>query len=325
MNFVFLMDPLDTVVLEKDTSFMLMIGAHRKGHRVYFLPAEGITLIDGRVHLHVTEVIPQYIAGQEFIIKDRLTLTEKNADAVFIRKDPPFDYKYLMHTWLLERLPETVPVINSPAGIRTANEKIWATQFTDFVPPTMVGVEPLDLFDFLNKHGDIVAKPTDGHGGKSVFRIQKDDRNARVILETLTHHFSRDIILQKFIPEAERGDKRILLLNGDPLGAVLRLHAGNDHRNNFFSGGTAHSVGITDRDMAIIAGIKPALQKAGLTFVGIDILGGYLIEINVTSPTCLQEMNHFYGVQLEDKVISFVENLIKKRLETRDGRPEQGP
>ncbi len=313
MNFVFLMDPLSSVVMEKDTSFILMIGARRKGHRTYFLPSEGMTLINGRLHLHVTEVIPQKIKGQEFIIKDQLRLTSGNTDAVFIRKDPPFDYQYLTHTWLLDRLPASLPVLNSPAGIRAANEKIWATQFAAFMPSTLVGLDPVDILNFLNEQEDVVAKPTDGHGGKSVFRIQKNDRNAKVILETLTHHYTREIVLQKFIPEAEQGDKRILLLNGEPLGAILRLHAENDHRNNIFAGGTVHSAAITHREMDIISALKPALQKLGLYFVGIDILGGYLIEVNVTSPTCLQEMSRFDGLQLEDKVIAFAENLIKER------------
>ena len=310
MNFVFLMDPLSSVVMEKDTSFILMIGARRKGHRTYFLPSEGMTLINGRLHLHVTEVIPQKIKGQEFIIKDQLRLTSGNTDAVFIRKDPPFDYQYLTHTWLLDRLPASLPVLNSPAGIRAANEKIWATQFAAFMPSTLVGLDPVDILNFLHEQEDVVAKPTDGHGGKSVFRIQKNDRNAKVILETLTHHYTREIVLQKFIPEAEQGDKRILLLNGEPLGAILRLHAENDHRNNIFSGGKPKTTRMTANDLRNIETLKPHLVRLGLYFVGIDILGDYLIEVNVTSPTCIQEINRLYGENLELKVMEFVEELV---------------
>ncbi len=313
MNFIFLMDPLETVVFEKDTSFALMLGAHRKGHHVYYLPHSGTTLVDGHLHFHVTQVIPQLVKDQPFIVEGGKDLTEDEVDAVFIRKDPPFDYKYLMHTWILDKLPERVVTINRPSGIRTANEKIWATQFTSLVPRNLVGCNPEALLRFLNDEKDIVAKPTDGYGGKSIFRIQKGDANANVILETLTENFTRDIVLQKFIPEADQGDKRILLLDGEPLGAVLRVHSADDHRNNFFSGGKPVATELNARDKEIIQILKPELQKLGLYFVGIDVIGGYLIEVNVTSPTCLQEINRFTHQHLEDKVISFVERSVSCR------------
>lgn len=312
MNFIFLMDPLETVNVKKDTSFILMLGAHRKGHQIYYLPKGGITLKDGRLIFHTSQVIPQMDEKQAFIIKNEAKLCDDSIDAVFIRPDPPFDYEYLIHTWLLDRLPKHIPVINRPEGIRAANEKIWVTQFTDIVPPNLVTRNSLDIFAFLEKHGTIIAKPTDGYGGQSVFRINQDDPNANVIIETVSQNFSRDIILQEFIKESEEGDKRILLLDGEPLGAVLRLHADGDHRNNFFSGGKPSAAEINARDKEIIKTVKPELKKAGLYFVGIDILGKYLIEINVTSPTCLQEINHFSGQQLEARVIEFVENLVEK-------------
>ncbi|MBI5150587.1 MAG: glutathione synthase [Candidatus Omnitrophica bacterium] len=312
MNFVFLMDPLHTVIMRKDTSFILMLGSHRRGHKIYYLPDGGITRRNGKSSFHAVEVTPQRVAARPFIEKRAVTLTQDNVDAVFVRSDPPFDEQYLMNTWLLDLLPKHIPVINRPSGVRTVNEKIWATQFTDLIPPTIVSRNRKDLLDFLAKEKEIIAKPTSGHGGQSVFRVQRGGHNVNVILETLTHNWQKKIILQRFLPASSRGDKRILLLNGEPLGAVLRMHAEDDHRNNFFAGGHPRPAKITNRDEEIIAALKPRLQELGLYLVGIDVIGKYLIEVNVTSPTCLQEMNAFNKTRGEDKIIDFVENLIEQ-------------
>lgn len=312
MNYVFLMDPLSSVIVKKDTSLALMVGAHRKGHDIYYLPDGGIVLKEGKLHFHTLKVTPQYDAENPFSDRSPALLSDNDIDVVFIRTDPPFDEQYLHNTWLLDLLPRHVPVINTPSGIRTANEKIWASQFTLIVPKTLIGSNQDDLMAFLNEEKDIIAKPTNSYGGQSVFHIKIDGQNTNVILETLTQNWTQDIILQKYIPEAKDGDKRILLLDGEPLGAVLRLHSEDDHRNNFFSGGKPLAAEINKRDREIIHVIKPELKKLGLYFVGIDILGDYLIEVNVTSPTCLQEMNRLYSRQLEDDVIGFSENLIEK-------------
>lgn len=313
MKFVFLMDPLETVIFEKDTTFALMLGAKAAGHDVYYLPSNGITLKNGKITFHAIKVIPQRIKNKPFVIKQKLDLPAETVDAVFVRTDPPFDDEYLMHTWLLDRLPSKVVVFNSARGIRAVNEKVWATQFTDLLPPTIVSRNRTELLKFIAKEKDVVAKPTNGHGGRAVFRIKLGDTNTNVILETLSAKFSTEIIMQKYVPAAKKGDKRILLLNGEPLGAVLRVHAKDDHRNNFFSGGKAFPAKITARDQEVIGVLRPHLRELGLYFVGIDMLGDYLTEVNVTSPTCLQEMNHFSGQHLENKVIAFVETLVRDR------------
>ncbi len=317
MNILFLMNPLETVIMDKDTSFILMMGAKRRGHRVFFLPPGGVTLQAGgggqpkrKFWFQVTEVTPQQDPQRPFILGESVTLTDAQVDAVFIRTDPPFDEDYLMHTWLLDLLPERVKVINRPAGIRAVNEKIWLTRFADLIPPTIISRDKGVLRDFARQYKHVIAKPTDGFGGKSVFNLRMDDVNLNVALETLTGHGRKEIILQPFIPEAGKGDKRILLLNGDPLGAVLRVHGKDDHRNNFFAGGRPQSTTITPDDQVIIDALRPHLRALGLSFVGIDILGTYLIEVNVTSPTCLQEMNRLYQQRLEDQVIAFVEEDI---------------
>jgi glutathione synthase len=311
MKFVFLMDPLESVVCEKDTTFAFMLGAHNRRHEVYYLPKDGITLQDGKLYFHVIKVKPQAILHQPFLEEHALRLSQDEIHAVFIRPDPPFDSQYLMNTWLLDHLPKRIAVVNSPSGVRTVNEKVWAAQFTEIIPPTIVSANKSDLINFVNEHKNVIAKPTDAFGGHSIFHIESTHTNTRVILETMTQRYNEPIILQKYIPEAKNGDKRILLLNGDPLGAVLRQNNGEDHRNNLFAGGTAVPATITARDLKIISVLKPHLQRLGLYFVGIDILGEYLIEVNVTSPTCLQEMARFSDLPLQEKVIEFVEGLIK--------------
>jgi glutathione synthase len=312
MKFIFLMDPLETVVMNKDTSFILMLGAHISGHEVYFLSNGGIIFQEGRFRFHVTQVVPQRVANKPFIVKGKKVLTDQDVDALFIRTDPPFDNQYLFNTWILDRLASRVPIINHPSGVRTVNEKLWATQFSSLVPPTLVGRNKQDLLAFIGKHRKVVAKPSNGFGGQSVFVIKKGDTNTNVILETLTNGSRVDIILQKYLPASQVGDKRIILLNGEPLGAVLRVHAKGEHRNNFFAGGKPQKAQVTKKDLEIINILKPHLQKLGLYFVGIDIIGNRLIEVNVTSPTCLQEINHLNRERLELKVIDFVEKLVEQ-------------
>lgn len=313
MNFLFLMDPLETVTMKTDTSFIFMVGAAEKGHRTFYLPSGGLSLKENSVFFRCTEVKVTTNESFPFDIIADVELNEHDVDAVFVRTNPPFDSEYLMNTWLLDRVSSKTVVINRPAAIRTVNEKIWATQFTGLVPRTMVSRHLQDFKEFLAKEGEVIIKPTDGFGGSGVFKISKDNVNKNVSFEVLSHRGKKEVIMQQYIPEAAAGDKRILLLNGVVLGAVLRVHGDDDHRNNFYAGGQAVACDITDRDKEVIAALKPHLQAMGLYFVGIDMLGDYLIEVNVTSPTCLQEMNHIYRCKLHHQVIEFVENLTKSR------------
>ncbi len=313
MNFVFLMDPLEMVKPEKDTSLAFMIGAHRRGHKVFYLPDGGISLKNNKVHFRLTPVIPHVDNHSPFHIRECVELSQDDVHAVFVRSDPPFDQQYLMNTWLLDRLPKRIPVINNPAGLRTVNEKIWAAQFHRIVPKTVISRHKNHLIQFLNQEKTIVVKPANGFGGSSVFVIRKGNLNTNVILETVSRNETEEVIAQTYVADAKKGDKRILLLNGEPLGAVLRVHAKDDHRNNFFAGGKPHAATITANDRKIIKTLKPHLKTLGLYFVGIDIIGKYLMEVNVTSPTCLQEMNRLNNVRLEDNVIDFVEKLVKNK------------
>ena len=313
MNFLFLMDPLETVKMKSDTSYIFMVGAADKGHRTFYLPSGGITLKNGSVSFTCTEVKPVSKEAFPFEVIGDVTLDEQDVDAVFIRTDPPFDNEYLMNTWLLDRVSDKVAVINNPTAVRSVNEKIWATQFTELIPRTVISRHLKDFKEFLDQEGEIIIKPTDGFGGSGVFRISKEGSNKNVSFEVLSDRGKQEVIMQQYIPEAAIGDKRILLLNGEPLGAVLRVHGADDHRNNFYAGGKPVACEITKRDKEVIEALKPHLQAMGLYFVGIDMLGDYLIEVNVTSPTCLQEMNFLYDCKLHHKVIEFAEKLVESK------------
>ena len=311
MKFVFLMDPLEGVVMHKDTSFIFMHEAHKRGHEVYYLANDGIEFYRNQLRFQVQKVTPQKIAKQPFIEGDKVTLSEFDVDALFIRSEPPFSDEYLMNTWMLDqKRNDKLFIVNSPDGIRKVNEKVWTTQFGKHIPETVVTSHQKSFRQFLDEQKQIIAKPTDGFGGTGVFKVKADGDNKNVIFEMLSENGKKKVILQEYVPEAELGDKRILLLNGDILGAVMRVHGEGDHRNNFFAGGTAEACEITEEDKKVCAALKPLLQELGLYFVGIDLLGKKLIEVNVTSPTCLQEMNSLYGWKLEEKVVQFVENQI---------------
>ena len=315
MKFLFLMDPPVTVNIQKDTSFAFMEGAIARGHETYYVPKGGITLSQGTVQFRATLATPQRVAEQPLILGEETILRDEEVDVLFIRPDPPFNAEYLMNTWLLDQARDKgVVVINDPSGVRTVNEKIWATQFTQIIPKTVVTRHKADFNDFLESEREVIVKPTDGHGGAGVFRIRQDDLNRNVTFETLTKNEQFEVIVQQYLPDASVGDKRILLLNGELLGAVLRVHSADDHRNNFFAGGLPEATTVTDKEMQIIETLAPHLRRLGLYFVGIDIIGERLVEVNVTSPTGIQEASHFAGSRLDDQVIAFAEGLVKQKV-----------
>ncbi len=317
MKFLFLMDPLESVDPLKDTSYIFMVGAHRRGHEISYLAPGGISCQGSEVLFEAEPVVPTPDADQPFQRTAPRRVTAAQVDAVFIRLDPPFDQRYLQSTWLLDHAAAEFVTINSTHGLRTVNEKLWSAQFTEISPSTLITSRRDLLDEFLKAHGEIIAKPTDGHGGEGVFRVKRGDPNAAVIFETLTLKGTQEMIAQQYLPQAAEGDKRILLLNGEPLGAVLRLHNESDHRNNFFAGGSAHPAEITPQDQRIITALGPRLRELGLHFVGIDIIGDKLIEVNVTSPTCLQEINRLKNLQLEDQVIAYVEDLVQRKRDVK--------
>ncbi|MBV6492681.1 MAG: Glutathione synthetase [Turneriella sp.] len=319
MELAFLIDSPEKLHVEKDTSIALMLEAESRGHRVFILERGDLTLNDGKLFLRARKVKVFDNPKKPFEFFSYEERAASFFDIIFIRTDPPFNSEYLTDTWLLshaafaEAPKEKQPlVLNNPSGLREINEKIWAARFCEFTPPTLITSNIEAYRAFLKKYKTIVAKPTDGFGGSAVFIVRDGDKNAAVVFETL-QKLSHTLIIQAYLPAAVEGDKRILLVNGDILGAVLRHHAGDDHRNNFASGGKALETTITEGDRKICAALKPYLLEHGIFFAGIDIIGGKLIEVNVTSPTCLREMQCFYKENLAEKVLVAAEEMAQKK------------
>ncbi len=302
MNLAFLIDPPESLHIEKDTSFALMLEAQKRGHSIYVLERGDLSLSEGELTTRARAANVVDHPEHPFTLSAHQNHSADFFDILFIRTDPPFNTDYITDTWLLSQAGKKPVVLNSPHGLRTINEKIWAAQFSDFTPTTLITADISEYKEFLHKHETVVVKPTDGFGGSAVFIVKAGDKNAAVVFETL-QKTSRYVIVQAYLPAAVDGDKRILLLNGEILGAVLRHHSGEDHRNNFAAGGKAQKAHITATDKAICAALKPHLNQLGIFFAGIDIIGRKLIEVNVTSPTCLREMQRFYTENLAEKVI----------------------
>ena len=311
-KFAFLMDPLERVLVDKDTTFVFMLEAQSRGHEIYFLGlrdlyARGAKVIARARRCEVERGNPHYR-----FLDDGAEYPLEAFDAVFMRKDPPADAPYLYATMLLSLADRARTfVVNNPAGLREANEKLYSLNFPDAIPPTLVTYEIPRLRTFLDEQGgEMIVKPLDGHGGEGVFLVTTKDRNLGAILETVTQYESRPIMAQRYLPEARRGDKRLIVLEGEPLGGTLRVPRADEHRGNIHVGGTCVKAPVTARDREICRMLKPRLKRDGLYFVGLDIIGDYLTEVNVTSPTGVQEIDRLDGTNLEGKVIDFVESRV---------------
>lgn len=300
------MKPLSYIIPEKDTSLLLIQACLAAGHRAYYLPQQQMSLTPNGALFHCTPL--DYCSQtNRLLTQNPVTLHESDVSVIFIRTDPPFDDAYLHDMWLLEQLPTRIRCINSAHGIRTVNEKIWTTQFKDLIPPTWVTASKSMIVTLLQTHQTLIIKPTNHFGGHGIFKLEHNQDNTQAIIELLTNYGQKTVIVQTYLEQAKEGDKRILLLDGNPIGAVLRQHNNCDHRNNFMAGGIPYQTTITPKEHALIHCIKPQLIQHGLRFVGIDCIGETLIEINVTSPTCLQEINSLSNSALEHTI---VETLI---------------
>lgn len=310
MNMLFWIDRPESLHPDKDTSLAFMREAQARGHQIYYLSSHGVTVSDGQVRFHVHKVsVNKYWALD--VSEEGTVLTDDDVDVVVIRKDPPFDEDYLRQTWLLDLVGAKVFVSNHPTGVRTVNEKIWVSQFTDLCPQTRISSFKEDYENFLHEHKLVVLKPYDSFGGQGVCVVDRDDWNKNALFELLSQGGRKPVVMQEFLSESQKGDKRVLLLDGEVLGAVLRKHSSGDHRNNFMAGGHALPCEVTAREQQAIAVLRPHLKALGLHFVGLDFIGERLIEVNVTSPTCLREMNHLYQQKLESQVIDFFEKQAR--------------
>jgi len=310
-RFLFIMDPIERILPDKDTTFVFMLESQRRQHEVYYC-----TLPD----LFVRDAVP-YARGRRVEVMrgtpHHRALEERTEplewfDTVFMRKDPPVDAAYVFTTQLLSLVdPHRTLVINDPRALRDANEKLYALHFPAAIPPTLVTSDIPQLKDFMEHvGGEMIVKPLDGCGGLGVFHLQKGDRNLNSILELSTDGGRRLIMAQQYLPAVRRGDKRVIVLDGKPIGATLRVPREDDNRGNIHVGGTCVKAELTERDQAIIRLVGARLRSDGLLFVGLDIIGDYLTEVNVTSPTGVQEINALDGTCLEAEVIDCVESRL---------------
>lgn len=303
-----IMDPIERIDVDKDTTFVLMLEAQGRGHEVYYMELADLFIRTGVPagrfrRVSVARATPHYRLGEEN------TQPLDGFDVVLMRKDPPFDLKFFFVTHLLSLVDRTrCLVVNDPLGLREANEKLFALNFPELIPPTMVTSDMARLKRFMGElGGEMIIKPLDGCGGSGVFYLHHKDRNTNALLEAATDNGRTYIMAQRYLPEIRKGDKRIIVLDGEPIGAVLRVPREDEHRGNIHVGGKCVKAEITARDREICRVLAPSLRRLGLDFVGLDVIGDYLTEVNVTSPTGVQEVNALDGVQLERQIIAFIE------------------
>ncbi len=315
MNQLFLMDPLEGIAPDTDTTYALMRAAQARGHSLFFARAQDLSLVGGSPWVTAREVeLPDPAGGTIFRWKDEARFLEVSGfPIVWLRTDPPFDEAYLETTWILDRVdPARCRVVNDPSGVRGANEKLYALHFPELCPPTLVTSDRALLRRFVDEHGEAVLKPPNGHAGSGILFAKAGMRGLSSLIEVATQGGSRTEA-QRYLPEASQGDKRILLLNGDPLGAILRIHAPGEERNNLHLGGEAIPSTLDDADLRIVQTVAPRLRADGLVFVGLDVIGGMLTEINVTSPTGIQEIEGFDGAGACERVIEWSEKNAPQR------------
>ena len=300
------MDPIETVNIETDTTFFLMLEAQARGHGLWVYRPERLALEDGRVLARGRPLRIQTVKGDHHRLGDYEVRDLAEMDVVLMRQDPPFDMAYITATHFLEAIHPATLVVNDPLEVRNAPEKLFVTRFPGLQPPTLITSDAEAIEDFRDRHGDMVLKPLYGGGGSGVVRLAADDPNLDALLELHAMIGREPVIAQKFIPAVSKGDKRILLVDGEPVGAINRIPATGQVRSNLAKGGRAEAVDLTKRDLEICAAIGPDLKARGLLFVGIDVIGDYLTEINVTSPTGAQQLKRFGGADaaaaLWDKV-----------------------
>lgn len=313
MNILFIMDPAETMLPDKDTTFAFVRAAQKRGHRCLHAAPEDLSLRGSRVSvrarsLQVSDQAPFVLLGEAE------NLDVHGLGAVMIRKDPPFDTAYLHLTQELDLVKEDTFVVNDPAGLRAANEKLFALQFEEWMPRTLVTRDREAILNFTREvGGQAVLKPLDGAGGSGVVALRSEDKNARALCDILTHEGKQQAMVQEFQAQIVTGDKRVLLLDGELLGAILRVPRPDDIRANIHVGGRVEATELTARELALVAEIGPKLASAGLYFVGLDLIGEKLIEVNVTSPTGIQELGRLSNSEPEARVIAWLEAKVNSR------------
>ncbi len=307
------MDPITSINIKKDSSFAMLLEASRRGWELFYMQQNDLFLLDGLAYASMSKLEVVDNAKKWFNIIETVSSPLSELDVVLMRLDPPFDMEYIYTTYLLEyAASQGVLIVNNPQSLRDANEKIFTGWFPQCSPPGLVTRQADHIRAFLEEHDDIILKPPGGMGGKSIFRLQKNDPNISVVIETLTDHGANFTIVQRYIPEIINGDKRILLINGEPVPyALARIPAKGETRGNLAAGGKGKGVELTTRDRWICEQIGPVLKEKGLLFVGIDVIGDYLTEINVTSPTCIRELDAMYSLNISGDLMDCIESRLK--------------
>ena len=301
------MDPMDSIDINGDSTFVLALEAQKRGYSLYHYLPSHLTLNDGRVTARAYPLTVQRKMGRHFALGPMEALNLHEMDAVLMRQDPPFNMAYITATHILEHIhPETL-VVNDPFHVRNAPEKLFVTHFENVMPPTLISADIDEVRAFRQEHKDIIVKPVYGNGGAGVFHLPPGDENLGALIELFTTTWCEPIMVQRYIPEVRKGDKRVILIEGRPVGAINRVPAVGEARSNMHVGGRPEKATLTGRELEICEGIGPTLAKNGIIFAGIDVIGGYLTEINVTSPTGLQEVNRFDGVALERQIWDAIE------------------
>ena len=322
MKFGVVMDPIRSIAVYKDTTLAMLLEAQRRGWEIHYMEQADLFQRDGESFaymrlLHVHDDTSHWFDLEEENVRPLTAL-----DVIFMRVDPPFNMEYIFSTYLLESAESRgVLVVNKPQGLRDANEKLFTTWFPQCMPPTLVTRRRLKLREFLQEHKDIILKPLDGMGGTSVFRLRTDDPNIAVVLETLTNFDVSSVMAQRYVPEIVHGDKRILLIDGEPIPyALARMAPPGETRANLAVGGKGHGVELSERDHWICQQVAPSLRSRGLVFVGLDVIGDFLTEVNVTSPTCVRELDKIYGLNISATLMDCVSAKIESNRQAQGSR-----
>lgn len=309
------MDPIANISYKKDTSLAMLVAAQERGWELFYMEQSDLYLSGDQAMGYMRALQVAYDPHQWYVMGEASDTPLADLDVILMRKDPPFDSNYIYSTYLLERAEQAgTLIVNKPQALRDCNEKVFATQFPQCCPPFLVSSRADKLKAFHKEHGDVIFKPLDGMGGSSIFRLKPDDANVSVIIETLTEHGRSPIMAQRYIPEIVKGDKRILLIDGDPVPyALARVPAIGESRGNLAAGGSGIAQPLSDRDKWICAQVRESIREKGLLFVGLDVIGDYLTEINVTSPTCVREINAAFNLDIAGDLMS----CIAEKLSTR--------
>ena len=308
MKIAFQMDPIEPIDIAADSTFRLAEEAQARGHELFYYTPDHLAYQEGRLTATGWPLRVQRVAGDHAILGPKTEVDLADFDVIWLRQDPPFDMHYITTTHLLDRVHPDTLVVNDPFWVRNYPEKLLVLDFPDLIPPTTIARDLATIKAFKARHGDVILKPLYGNGGAGVFRLDAQDRNLSSLHELFASFSREPLIVQKFLPAVSQGDKRVILIDGHPVGAINRIPAKGETRSNMHVGGRPEKVGLTERDLEICARIGPILREKGQIFVGIDVIGDYLTEINVTSPTGIQELEWFDEVNIAEKIWSAIES-----------------